>query len=185
VPLNFNVGGTYYVPAIKGLGRVGEGWELSTIFTALSGRPYTATVQRDRSGQNFDYVRADCAVGATVQYNTRDPDHYVANPEIFSDPANGAVGTCGRNTLRGPGLAQWDVALVKSTRIGEKSQVQLRVEAFNILNRANFGGPALSATNVRSSSFGTLSSTADVFALNPIISQGGPRAFQFALKFLF
>jgi hypothetical protein len=183
VPLNFNVGGNYTIPDF-GMGELGKGWEFSTIFTALSGRPFTASVNRDRSGQNFDNVRADCS-GEAVQYNTRNPDHYIANPEIFSVPANGAVGTCGRNTLRGPGLAQWDLALVKTTPIGAKARFQLRVEAFNILNRANFGGPSTSQSNIRSDSFGTLNTTADVFALNPIISQGGPRAFQFALKFLF
>src|SRR5262249_26081301 len=132
VPLNFNVGGNYRIPEF-GMGELGKGWEFSTIFTALSGRPYTATTSRDRSGQNFDIVRANCT-GEAVKYNTRDPDHYIANPEIFSVPANGTVGTCGRNTIRGPGLAQWDLALVKTTKLGRNARVQVRIEGFNILN---------------------------------------------------
>jgi len=181
VPLNFSVGGVYRIPDL-GAGQVGKGWEFSTIFNAFSGRPFTANVNRDRSGQDFDRTRANCEPGATIQYDTRNPDAYIANPGIFSVPADGTVGTCGRNTIRGPGLAQWDLALVKNTKIGQKANLQLRVEGFNILNRANFG---LLTSNVRSGAFGTMSSTPDVDQGNPVIAQGGPRAFQWALRLQF
>jgi outer membrane receptor protein involved in Fe transport len=179
-PLNFNVGGNYKIPAISGLGRMGEGWQFSTIFSAMSGRPWTAHVNRDRSGQDFDRTRADC--NGEIQYNPRDPDNYIANPEVFSVPANGAIGTCGRNTIRGPGFAQWDLALVKNTRLAGRAELEFRVEVFNLLNRGNFG---FLNTNVRSGAFGTASSTPDVDQLNPVVTSGGPRAGQFALKVRF
>ncbi len=179
VPKNFNVGGVYKIPEFGG--SVGKGWEFSTVFTALAGRPFTPHVNRDRSGQDFDRTRADCAPGVEIQYNPRDPDNYIANPEIFTVPADGAVGTCGRNVIRGPGLAQWDAALVKNTAMG-KANLQFRVEAFNLLNRANFG---LLTPNVRSGAFGTISTTPDVDVLNPVIAQGGPRAFQAVVKLQF
>jgi hypothetical protein len=180
VPLNVSVGGVYKIPDL-GAGRLGAGWEFSTIFNALSGRPYTPNVARDRSGQDFDRTRANCST-LDVRYNPRDPDHYIANPEIFSVPANGAIGTCPRNLIRGPGFAQWDLALVKNTRINDRWNVQLRVEGFNLLNRANFGVPI---TSIRSASFGKFSTTPDVDQGNPVISQGGPRAFQWALRLQF
>ncbi len=181
VPLNASVGGVYRIPDL-GAGQLGAGWEFSTIFNAFSGRPYTANVARDRSGQDFDRTRANCVAGATVQYDTRNPDGYIANPKIFSVPANGTVGTCARNTIRGPGFAQWDLAFVKNTKVGQKMNVQLRIEGFNILNRANFG---FMTSNVRSGSFGTMSTTPDVDQGNPVIAQGGPRAFQWALRLQF
>ena len=138
-------------------------------------------MNRDRSGQDFDRTRANCS-SADIQYNPRDPDKYIANPDIFSVPANGTVGTCGRNIIRGPGFAQWDLALVKNTKISDRVNVQLRIEGFNLLNRANFG---FLTSNVRSSSFGTMSSTPDVDQGNPVIAQGGPRAFQWALRLIF
>ena len=180
VPLNFSVGGVYKVPGL-GAGRLGAGWEFSTIFNAFSGRPYTPHVNRDRSGQDFDRTRANCS-SADIRYNPRDPDQYIANPEIFSVPANGTNGTCGRNIIRGPGFAQWDLALVKNTRINDRFNLQLRVEGFNLLNRANFG---FLTSNIRSGAFGTFSSTPDVDQGNPVIAQGGPRAFQWALRLLF
>jgi hypothetical protein len=180
VPLNFSVGGVYKIPDL-GAGRLGAGWEFSTIFNAFSGRPYTPHVNRDRSGQDFDRTRANCS-STDIQYNPRDPDKYIANPEIFSVPANGTNGTCGRNIIRGPGFAQWDLALVKNTRLNDRVNLQLRVEGFNLLNRANFG---FLTSNVRSGAFGTMSSTPDVDQGNPVIAQGGPRAFQWALRLQF
>jgi outer membrane receptor protein involved in Fe transport len=180
VPLNLSIGGVYHIPDL-GAGRLGSGWEFSTIFNAFSGRPYTANVARDRSGQDFDRTRADCEPGAAIQYDTRNPDGYIANPGIFSVPANGTIGTCGRNTIRGPGFAQWDLAFVKNTKIG-RTNLQLRIEGFNLLNRANFG---VMTSSVRSSAFGTMSSTPDVDQGNPVIAQGGPRAFQWALRLQF
>ncbi|PYP99432.1 MAG: hypothetical protein DMF82_24870 [Acidobacteria bacterium] len=71
---------------------------------------------------------------------------------------------------------------MKNTKISDRVNVQLRIEGFNLLNRANFG---FLTSNVRSSSFGTMSSTPDVDQGNPVIAQGGPRAFQWALRLIF
>jgi hypothetical protein len=99
-------------------------------------------------------------------------------------PANGTVGTCGRNIVVGPGLAQWDLSLIKLTKLGGNAKLQFRWEVFNVLNRANFDGS--SATyNVRSGSFAQPTATGDVNNGNPVIAQGGPRSMQFALKLLF
>lgn len=182
VPHNFNVGATYTIPDF-GLGRVGEGWEFGTVFTALSGRPFTANISnRDQSGQSIGSIRADCL--AEPQYNYSDPTNFITNSAAaFGTPAAGRGGTCGRNSVRGPGLSQWDLSLLKMTRLGDRVSMQFRWEVFNILNKANFGLPF--STNVRSSAFGTIGSTPDVDAVNPVIAQGGPRSMQFAIKLMF
>ncbi len=183
VPLNFNIGGTYMLPKVAALRFMGEGWELSTVYTALSGRPSTPSLGGvDPSGQGDKGVRANWD-GTPIRYNTRDPNHYIANPEIFSIPPDGTVGTAGRNILRGPGLSQWDLSIVKNTRIKERLTVQFRWEMFNLLNRANFG---LLRNNVEGpDSFGTIISTPDVDAGNPVVAQGGPRSMQGVLKIIF
>jgi len=189
VPLNFNVAGTYAIPAPESLGRFGKGWELGTVFTAMDGRPFTPHLgSLDRSGQQTGTIRANC--NGTPQYNPRDPNQYIANPGIFSIPPAGTVGTCGRNILRGPGLVQWDFSVLKNTRFGkdQRYNIQFRWEIFNLLNRANFStGGSFTAigSNIRFSDFGTISSTDDVAAFNPVIAQGGPRSMQFVLKFIF
>jgi hypothetical protein len=62
-------------------------------------------------------------------------------------------------------------------------KVQFRWEIFNLTNRANLGG--LLSSNVLSRAFGTIGSTPDVQAGNPVIAQGGPRAMQWVVKVLF
>jgi hypothetical protein len=65
------------------------------------------------------------------------------NPAAFLAPPSGSgfYGNLGRDTLEGPGLATWDLSLLKDTRIGEKLDLQFRAELFNLLNRANFNTP--------------------------------------------
>jgi hypothetical protein len=78
---------------------------------------------------------------------------------------------------------QWDLSFLKTFRMSSVTKVQFRWEIFNVTNRANLGG--LVSSNVRSSAFGTIGSTPDVQAGNPVIAQGGPRAMQWAVKVLF
>jgi hypothetical protein len=181
VPLNFNASGSYEFPKVDSWGRMGAGWQIGGVVTLLDGRPFTPNIgSRDRTGQVIGNVHADC--NGAPQYNPRDPDNYIGNPSAFVEPAIGRLGTCGRNSLRGPGLAQWDMSLIKTTSITETVKLEFRWEVFNIFNRANFGAVA---ANVRSGSFGTITSTPDVEVVNPVIAQGGARNMQFALKLKF
>jgi hypothetical protein len=213
VRLNFNVGGVYAIPKIRMLGeRFGDGWHLSTIYTALSGRPFTPVMGGvDSSGQGLDggSLRPSWD-GTPIVYNKRNPDNYVqetytvaGQPDPCGDntdssgaytagapltpfyrPCPGTVGNMQRNMLIGPGLSQWDMTLAKTTKITERINVELRWEVFNVLNRANF---YYFPNNTLSSSagFGTITKTSDVAVGNPVIAQGGPRNMNLALKFTF
>jgi hypothetical protein len=186
VALNFNVSGVYEIPGIHFLGKLaGNGWQLSTIYTAIGGRPVGVFKNggSDPSGQGLtgSALRADAAITPIV-YNSRNPDHYVvAN---FPNPQPGAVGTSHRNTLIGPGLSQWDMTLAKNTKINERLSVQLRWEVYNLFNRANFSRFSIDNT-ASSTTFGSLTETPDVAAGNPVIAQGGPRNMNLGLKFTF
>ena len=75
------------------------------------------------------------------------PDQWF-DPTAFVLPAAGTLGNLGRGALIGPDLRVVDVALIKRipwSRLGEAGNVELRVEAFNVFNRVNFGVPALLA----------------------------------------
>jgi hypothetical protein len=216
VRLNFNVSGVYSLPTIPHLGeRLGKGWQLSTIYTAISGRPFSVLLgsSADPSGQGLtgSSIRASWD-GTPVQYNTRDPFQYVVekltaedqldpcgragspdpdNPghllggqplSPFFVPCPGTVGTSRRNQLIGPGLSQWDMTLMKNTKITERLNVELRWEVYNVLNRGNF---YYFPENTLGASFGTVTKTSDVASGNPVIAQGGPRNMNFSLKFTF
>jgi hypothetical protein len=208
VRLNFNAGAVYAFPDIPHAGRyVGKGWQIGTIFTAISGRPFTAILSggTEHSGQGLggSSIRASYD-GSPIHYNTRNPDQYIA--ETFSDgsasdpcgrsaagtalspfyvPCPGTVGNSRRNMLVGPGLAQWDLSLIKSTKIGEKLDMELRWEVYNVLNRGNFYYFPNNAIGKGQTSFSLINRTPDVVAGNPVVAQGGPRNMNFTLKFKF
>src|SRR5438552_8313170 len=91
-------------------------------------------------------------------------------------PNRGRFGTLGRDTFRGPGFRDFDVALIKDTSFGhrgggELGTIQFRAEFFNVFNVVNFGLPS---NIVRGSGFGVISKTA-----------GPSRQIQFSLKFIY
>ena len=86
-------------------------------------------------------------------------------------------GNLGRNALTGPNFVNADLSVVKNTKLTERMTVQLRGEAFDVLNHPNFGNPNL---NVQSSSFGRISSTRF-----PTGDFGSARQLQLALKLQF
>ena len=63
------------------------------------------------------------------------------NPNAFSAPAYGTVGNAGRDSLVGPGYANWDFSLLKSTQLTQRFRLQFRAEFFNLLNHANLSLP--------------------------------------------
>ncbi|MGH9373933.1 MAG: TonB-dependent receptor [Vicinamibacterales bacterium] len=130
-----------------------SGWHLSGIWTMRSGNPLTVFVTTNRSrslwspsrGPGIGQDRPDYAPG----YG---PDNAVlGRPEQWFDPnafvlqPAGTFGNTGRGDFTGPNLRTLDIALTKSPRIGDTARLELRVEAFNLLNRTNFGAPELRA----------------------------------------
>jgi hypothetical protein len=183
---NFNIGINYDFPKWSALGRLGSGWQIGSVASYATGRPYTvlASSGRDNSGQDKTYQRPDC--NAAPIYNYGNPtQNYITNAAaVFSKPADGTIGTCGRNAFRGPYFVQWDANLNKITKITERLSIQLRWEVFNVLNHPNFN-PTPASSTYTSGAFGTFSQTPDIAAGNPFLSAGGPRAMQLGVKLIF
>ena len=136
----------YYLPFGKNLkgvaGAVISGWQLSGIFTATSGFPFTVNSAGALTHPSIvDPSRPDLAPGGSSNPVLGGPDLYF-DPTQFVVQRTGFHGNVGRNTLIGPGFSKLDMSLMKDFRIGGARTIQLRLESFNILNRANFGLPA-------------------------------------------
>ena len=96
---------------------------------------------------------------------------FPTSAEAIANPALRTYGTVPRNSLRGPSRTNFDLAMSKITPlIGERLSLELRAEAFNVFNTAQFSDPV---TNISSPNFGRITSTA------------APRIMQFAAKFIF
>lgn len=104
-------------------------------------------------------------------------------PTCYNAPATCVsvfhFGSLGRNALVGPGFANLDFSLTKTTKITERLSNEFRVEAFDLFNHPNFGNPGTLA-QFNSSSFGVISSTR-----GPTGDSGSSRQIQFAMKFIF
>ena len=135
--------GQRWMQGSKGaVSKIVGGWELNTIATMLSGFPFTPTVGSNRSGngdtRNPD--RPNLNPNFTGSIVTGDPNRWF-DPNAFLLPTAGTFGNAGRGILRGPGVATVDLSVMKNTKLGERFTLQFRAEAFNLLNRANFGTP--------------------------------------------
>ena len=69
----------------------------------------------------------------------------------------GQFGNSSRNGIHGPGILNTDFGLLKDTRFGERTTLEVGIEAFNIFNHAQFGNPN---NNVASSNFGRITTAA-------------------------
>ncbi|NBO63750.1 MAG: hypothetical protein EBU88_02665 [Acidobacteria bacterium] len=156
-----------------------HGWNLVGIGQMRSGNPLTVFLASNRSrsqwnpssgpglGQDRPSMAAERTYASAVIGR---PDQYF-DPTAFSLQPTGTLGSTGRNAFIGPNLRTFDLALVKNARLprlGESGQFQLRFEAFNLFNRANFGTPGLqvfagtpdaSTQQPALSSFGVIRST--------------------------
>lgn len=119
-----------------------SGWQLNSITTLLSGMPFTPLAGSNRSGngdtRNPD--RPNWNPNFTGDVILGRPERWY-DPNAFMLPTVGTFGTVGRGVLRGPGLATVDLSVIKNTRLSERFTLQFRAEAFNLMNRANFGVP--------------------------------------------
>jgi hypothetical protein len=133
--------------------RVRGGWQLAGIAQLRSGNPLTVFVQRNRSrsqwspslGPGIGFDRPSMAPGRTHQSAVLGgPDRYLDGAAFVLPPA-GTLGNLGRGAIIGPDLRNFDPALIKNTRLGERYVLQFRAEAFNLFNHPNFGAPQLLA----------------------------------------
>jgi hypothetical protein len=79
---------------------------------------------------------------------------------LFSLPALGDFGNARRRFFHGPGSDDTDFALAKSTAIRDGKELEVRAEAFNVFNHAQFFGPGSVEGNVGSADFGQIVSAA-------------------------
>jgi hypothetical protein len=110
---------------------------------------------------------------------------YVSGKTVVTPPAPLTFGNMGRNIFRGPSFREWDFSISKIWKFGERIQMQLRGEFFNILNHPNFDVFTLNNDVSVPSSVGTTIFTPDLgSASNPVLGTGGSRHIQLGAKII-
>ena len=114
-----------------------SGWQISGITTMQTGLPVSATLGYDNTGLGGNETsRADQV--APVKY-LKTSTHWI-DYSSFAAPAPLTFGNSARNSIYGPGLFNWDMALYKSFQLGRENapRLELRGESFNIFNHTEF-----------------------------------------------
>jgi hypothetical protein len=196
------------------LNRILGGWGTTAIFNWQSGEPYTLYAGNFTTNNTHTssvlvegpldqgHLQFLPGVQGPSMYNTGnlittpgDP-HYncrnvIGTQTFFCIPPPGQVGS-GRNLVQGPGFWDLDAGVSKNIKLTERFNLQLRVEAFNIFNHANFenprnatvGSPAIATTSKSNDNFGrTCCTTAALASSANVNALGEPmRVLQLGVK---
>jgi hypothetical protein len=160
-----------------------KGWQLSPLVSLYTGQPVNLLI-----GKDISLTAGNANGGQGDRPSVLVPDQVYGSPKTlgnyytlnsFACAGNlpgqctvfsGQYGNIGRNALYGPGTIQWDMALSRRFKFGERMSMDFRSDFFNIMNHANWSNPA---TGITTSTFGQ------------ITSFGQPRIIQLSLKFFF
>jgi hypothetical protein len=190
--LPFGRGRRFAAEAPSFVNHVIGGWNVSGIFTAMSGEPWSV-----RSGaltENFSHQSRAALVGPKPSTDLKNVPG-VFGPVLFADasafaiPAAGTDGL-GRNVFQGPGYWNLDLGVTKRFDLRERVNLQFRAEFFNALNHPNFDTPTSASTgspSILSTVFAqTCCATVAPPSTQTIIQTGeSARVIQFALKLTF
>lgn len=147
-----------------------SGWQASTIFSFHSGQPFSILSGQDNNNDGVTNDRAFELAPLTSVYQTSGlPKTQFLNPAVIGTEI-GITGTnsLSRDSFYGPGFGDVDIEMRKATPLRESLNLTFIAQAFNALNRANFGLPVATAS---AASFGQLQTTI-----------GTSRVYQFALR---
>jgi hypothetical protein len=188
----------YGIPLPQELRGVGSmqyllgGWHLSGITALQSGFPvtvYDGGVYNSLYCDQFSFVNCpDVPVTSTFRIKTENPrnaGHSWFNTATFSQEPIGTFGNVKRNFFHGPGFNYSNFEVYKNVPIGQTEgprYIQLRLEAYNAFNHANFANPS-GNYGAGPTVFGVITSVDQ-----PINAGGDPqpgRAIQLAGKFYF
>jgi hypothetical protein len=95
------------------------------------------------------------------------------------------AGNGGRNILTGPRLINFDMSVFKDFRVGERVTLDFRVEAYDLLNKANPGAPlgnvySVGAQNVPALAFGQVIPSSTPARVSGLIPENSLDAFDAA-----
>ncbi len=178
----FQMGFVYDLPFLKGAGsrsgRLFGGWQLNGIFATFSGTPFSIggtnnPLNCPSCGSIFINVSGDPKPTGKVGSSTTETYY---DKSLFSQPTGigkEGFGNSGRNRFRVPPAWNLDLSLFKQFRVGERIQPEFRIEAANVLNNTNWGGPVTGFTSP------------DFLQFTPSSASGNARRVQLGLRVRF
>jgi hypothetical protein len=117
------------------------GWQLNSLISLMSGTPFTVqgpatTLDMPGSTQTADQVKGEVMKPGAIGRGA-----FWFDPTAYAAPPIGRFGNSGFNSLRGPGLVNWDFGLFREFAFTERWRLQFRAESFNSANTPHFSNP--------------------------------------------
>jgi hypothetical protein len=137
-------------------GALVKGWTLAGQLVLGSGRPLTPVYSTALPGTAINGTVRAALTGAPVG---NVPDGYYLNPLAYTVPAAGSWGDAGRNSVRGPQQFSLNAGITRSFPMGQRLNVDWRIDATNLLNRVTYTSVN---TTLNSPQFGLPTSTNDM-----------------------
>jgi hypothetical protein len=167
--------------------RLLSNWQLAPIIRATSGRAITVTSGKDNSKNGTGNDRPNQVIADVYQATTPCVGQFCKSyftAGAFAQNPTGTTGNVGRDSVRGPGALNIDVKVSRSFPFRERFRLEVRADAFNLINHANFDNPDTNLSHT--STFGLITATAPPPGGSVLLpAVGDPRIFQFALKLHF
>jgi hypothetical protein len=187
---NFVVSYNYVLPFASwgGPKRLTNGWAISGITRFATGLPVTLVETDDWSllGTSFGgpiilAVDTPNLVAPVHILDPRKSGGLYFDPSSFAGSALGQEGDTTRRFFHGPGVNNWDMALVKNTPLSERVDLQFRAELFNVFNHAQFLAPS-GISGYSNDPTNRVSTTA---SFGQVAGAAAPRIGQLSLKLSF
>jgi trimeric autotransporter adhesin len=116
-------------------GSLVKGWTLTSQLTMGSGMPLTPIYLTSVSGTGITGTVRAGLTGAPLDER---PDGYFLNPAAFTAPPTGQWGRAGRNSVNGPMQFALKSGLSRTFLLGERLNLDWRIDATNVLNRVTY-----------------------------------------------
>jgi hypothetical protein len=184
---------TYELP-VRPAGRARwlGGWAIDSLVRVRSGFPISVLANEQYQGIALaNAFRPDRILNQPIWLDDASaPAGKRLNRAAFQAAPAGTQGSLGRNAIPGFAMGQVDLALRREFRLRDRKVIQVRLEAFNALNQANFADPV---KFLSSAVFGQSTSMLNLMlgtgspgsGLSPILQAGGPRSLQGTVRFRF
>ena len=163
-------------------------WHVDATVIAQSGTPVSIGSPRTFTFGNY-FARPDLVPSIPLWIDDNEsPGGRRINAAAFVGTSEVRQGTVGRSTFRASPLRQIDLSIVRSVRFGQRLVAQFRLDAFNVVNTADFGPPSgffqTSSFGVPDRSFAEAlgTGTLQLGGLIPIQQLGGARSLQLGLR---
>ncbi len=160
-------------------------WQVAPLIRALSGVPANIVTGTDTSLTGVGLDRPNYVAGVQAVNDNWGPNLQYLNPAAFVSAAPGTYGNLGRDVFRLPGQLQVDLSLSRIFAVHESFKLEVRAEAFNIINHTNLGSQPTSGIGLSATNSSGLSTSRSAANFGRFTSAGDPRLLQFAMKLYF